>query len=62
MNISRGSVYYTAKPVSDGDLKSMRCVDEFWIAPGHLKAARFRRAGVQVMSRENEDEAHVRMM
>jgi putative transposase len=28
VNISRGSAYYTAKPVSDGDLKLMRRVDE----------------------------------
>ena len=28
MNISRGSAYYTAKPVSDEDLKLMRRVDE----------------------------------
>ncbi|MFM9428126.1 transposase InsO family protein [Variovorax sp. GrIS 2.14] len=28
VNISRGSVYYTAKPVSDEDLKLMRRVDE----------------------------------
>ena len=28
VNISRGSAYYTAKPVSDGDLKLMRRIDE----------------------------------
>lgn len=28
VNISRGSAYYTAKPVSDGDLRLMRRVDE----------------------------------
>ena len=28
MNISRGSAYYTAKPVSDADLKLMRRIDE----------------------------------
>lgn len=33
MNISRGSAYYTAKPVSDGDLRLMRRVDEL-----HLEA------------------------
>ena len=28
VNISRGSAYYTAKPVSDADLKLMRRIDE----------------------------------
>ncbi len=28
VNISRGSAYYTAKPVSDEDLKLMRRIDE----------------------------------
>lgn len=28
VNISRGSAYYTAQPVSDGELKVMRRVDE----------------------------------
>jgi putative transposase len=28
VNISRGSAYYTAKPVRDDDLKRMRRVDE----------------------------------
>jgi putative transposase len=28
VNISRGSVYYESQPVSDGDLKLMRRIDE----------------------------------
>ena len=34
----------------------------FWIAPGDLKAAPFKRAVVQVLAREDEDETLVRMM
>ena len=28
VNISRGSVYYESEPISDGDLKLMRRIDE----------------------------------